>query len=326
MLPACSGTASVPVGQVLRGEVRAVRSLSQENVGPAHKADGEYVDVSEYSASAIGQYRADNRSNGGPTCEVGPVTRALGMASGPNGTLYVAAGSEKSGGGGVMAFSSKPTVSKNGRCGPAVRYFPDPYVGNGQLDPAIDGSMLYLANSTDGISLPASVVVYNVKEGTNPVGNLIDPTVGNGYAVAVDSHHNLFWSSWNKWTGGGQVIEFPRGRMPGTVLKPTMIGTDSPGSVLVDRNNNLLLLDQSKSEMLIYETPYNKRPFAKISLKGREVFCALGTRDERLFCLDYESGAVDVYSYPAGTYLYSYSNGIDMSEDPIGIAVRPATK
>ena len=105
-----------------------------------------------------------------------------------------------------------------------------------------------------------------------------------------------------------------------------MIGTHNPGSVLVDHAKNLLLVDATKSEMRIYAPPYNDRPAAKIGLKGSETFCAFGRREEHLYCLDYKSASVDVYSYQRRSYLYSFNNGIDISAEPIGITVRPTER
>ena len=56
--------------------------------------------------------------------------------------------------------------------------------------------------------------------------------------------------------------------MPGTVLKPTKIGTDLPGGVLLDKANDLLLIDQTTDDIYLYSPPYNAPPFATISLKG----------------------------------------------------------
>lgn len=283
---------------------------------------GSYTDVSEFLATSIAQYRTNNRRNGAPICRVQPVKDATGMEFGPDGTLYVAAQIRSSGG--VVTFKASGAYRSGITCGIAGPVFKDPYVNNGQLDPAIDGAILYLANSTDGIAVPATVIIFGINSGPNAVGELSDPTAEEGFAVAVDSHHNLFWSNTNKWTGGGQVIEFHRGKMPGTVLKPTKIGTDLPGGVLLDKANDLLLIDQTTDDIYLYSPPYNAPPFATISLKGLAGSCAFGASQKQLYCLDYQYGAVDVYAYPKGTYIYSYTNGIETSEGPIGIAIRPS--
>ncbi len=61
------------------------------------------------------------------------------------------------------------------------------------------------------------------------------------------------------------------------------------------------------------------------------MYCALGIRETRVYCLDYsfnagaanKLGSVDVYTYPKGNYLYSYTNGLEAKDEPIGIAIQP---
>ena len=109
--------------------------------------------------------------------------------------------------------------------------------------------------------------------------------------------------------------------MPGTVLKATSIGSDYPGGVLVDRSNNLLFVDQSTAAIYFYSRPYDAAPFSMISLKGYAEFCALGVNQTRIYCMDEAYASVDAYTYPKGTYLYSYTNGIDGKQGPVGIAI-----
>ena len=113
--------------------------------------------------------------------------------------------------------------------------------------------------------------------------------------------------------------------MPGTVLRAT-ITPDFPGGVLIDRSNNLLFIDQSASDILIYAPPYDAPASATIVLKAPAVYCALNALQTRIYCLDYSNGSVDVYTYPKGAYAYSYTNGIEASKDPIGIALAPAAR
>lgn len=174
----------------------------------------------------------------------------------------------------------------------------------------------------DGGETPATIQVYHLRGGSEPVRSLSDPSVVKGIGVAVDSHHNLFWSNTTQLWSGGQVIEFHNGKMPGVLLSGTEIGSDTPGGVLTDSSRNLLLVDQNASAIYVYTPPYDAPPFATIVLKGTAVYCALRANQKRLYCLDYEYGSVDVYSYPQGQYLYSYTDGIDSNQDPIGIAIQ----
>ena len=110
--------------------------------------------------------------------------------------------------------------------------------------------------------------------------------------------------------------------MPGAVLPATAIGTDFPGGIMIDRADNLLLIDQDKRSIFVFAPPYASRPFKTIVLKGQSLYCAPGLRQVRLYCMDVMFGSVDVYTYPGGSYVYSYNNGME-ANSAIGIAIQP---
>lgn len=261
---------------------------------------------------SINLYHTDNRDDLGPICQI-PASGEYpdGIAIDGSGTLYVAGNYGKSLG--VATFAPG--------CGAQGPSFDEDY--GEPADPVVDGTTLYLSISDD-VALPGSVTAYDINGGPEPIRHLTDPAVSEGFGVAVDSRHNLFWSNTGAYSGGGQVVEFRKGKMPGMVLKAT-ITPDFPGGILIDRSNNLLFIDQSASDILTYAPPYNTPPFSTIALKAAAVYCALNTPQTRIYCLDYSNGSVDVYTYPKGTYAYSYTNGIEASKDPIGIAVAPAS-
>jgi len=79
------------------------------------------------------------------------------------------------------------------------------------------------------------------------------------------------------------------------------------------------LVDQNKNLIYLYAPPYTAPAYATIALNGTTIDCTLSTHETRLYCLDYEYGSVDVYSYPTGTYIpyiYSFTNGINANADP----------
>jgi hypothetical protein len=257
---------------------------------------------------SINAYETNNRRDDAPICSI-PASGEYpeGLATDSSGTLYVAGNYGKSLG--VATFAP--------RCGAEGKTFDENY--GEPADPAVDGTRLYLSISAD-VALPGSVVVYDLSGGQQPTGRLTDPAAGTGFGVAVDSHHNLFWSNTGEYSGTGQIIEFRKGRMPGTVLRATLT-PHFPGGVLVDRSDNLLFIDQSASAIYAYAPPYKAPPFTSIALKSPAVYCAFGIGQTKIYCLDYANGSVDAYSYPKGTYLYSYTNGIEYGNEPIGIAV-----
>ena len=170
MLAACtgvpgSGVPAVPV-QVASEPSTSDTTLSLLLPGPLSGAvrpfwmkaksqperGGSYTDVSEFLATSIAQYRTNNRRNGAPFVECN-LSKTLPVWSLARTALYVAAQIRSSGG--VVTFKASGAYRSGITCGIAGPVFKDPYVNNGQLDPAIDGAILYLANSTDGIAVPA---------------------------------------------------------------------------------------------------------------------------------------------------------------------------
>ena len=279
------------------------------------RSPGGYIYVGQFLAKTVNQYRTNNRENDGPVCEIPVEGFVTGISTDRSGNLYLTGDFKTAQGeqiSGVAIFGPD--------CGSQGLTFSDPY-GDPE-DPVIDGQTLYLS-SQDDVSLPGSIAVYNIKAGSQPQDELTDPAAGVGYGVALDSHHNLFWSNTNTWTFGGQVIEFPRGKMPGIVLKATRIGLDEPGGVILDKSNNLLLIDQNTDVISIYAPPYKLPPFSTITMRASAWYCAMGVDQTRLYCLDDVYGSVDAYTYPKGKYLFSYANGIEANQGPVGIAVQP---
>ncbi len=248
-----------------------------------------------------------------PICSAGPVSFPEGITVDGSGVLYVVADfpGDKYG---IATFG--PT------CGRAGRIFVSPK--GAPLDPAVDGTTLYVTDS-DRIEVYDTGRKETSPVDSFPVRKLSEGSGIGGIGLAVDSHHDLLWSTLAQPWMGGQVVLFANGRMPGRVLPATRIGHDFPGGVVIDRSDNLLLVDQTDSAIYVYAPPYNAPAFSVIPLKGVAVYCALAPRQTRLYCMDYQYGSVDAYTYPGGRYLYSYTNGIKASQEPVGIAIQPAS-
>jgi hypothetical protein len=298
------------VTRSLRGRIHRSEHPAWMKLRGELAASGGYTYVGQQYTNAINLYRANNIRNRPPVCQIG-LANAQGMATDRSGTLYVTGNLP----GGVAVQTFSPICGKPGLS------FIDP--DGLAVDPAVDGSTLYVTNLIDNGQLAAIIEVYANGASRMPSGRLSDPSAYKGIGVAVDSHHSLFWSYATQAWSGGQVIKFPRGSMPGVILKPT-VGKDFPGGVLLDRFDNLLVVDQDTNSIHVFAPPYSAPAFSTILLKGTAVYCAMEPREERLHCLDYQYGSVDVYAYPVGTYIYSYTNGIDSRKAPIGIAILPS--
>ena len=299
----------------LRARIQlGVHPAWMRTTGDATFEDG-YTYVGQEFGSTINQYPTNNPHNLAPRCTIpNSDYHPLGMTTDKSGTLYFTAGFIRAAG--IATFGAN--------CGgPGPRYTED--YGNPQ-DPVVDGRILYLTtlfgpNQED----PAEILVFStVPSATDqtPLRELSYPTATTGIGVAVDSHHNLFWSAASQKYNDGFVVEFVDGQMPGRLISATKLGTDFPGGVMIDQADNLLLIDQNKTSVFVYAPPYTKRPFKTIVLKGNSLYCALGLRQVRLYCMDVQYGSVDVYTYPGGDYVYSYNNGMQ-ANSAIGIAIQP---
>jgi hypothetical protein len=282
------------------------------NAGDSTFDDG-FTYVSQEFGATINQYRTYNPHNLPPRCTIpNGDYHPLGMTTDASGTLYFTAG-----------FVGGPfgLLTYGPNCGaPGARYTEDQ--GNPQ-DPVVDGSILYLTNLANTFG-PPKIYIFSLAPAVGnhrPLRMLSHPSVATAVGVAVDSHHNLFWAAASQNFNGGFVIEFMNGQMPGRLLPATKTGTDYPGGVMVDHADNLLLIDQNTSSVLVFAPPYTNRPFKTISLKGQALYCALGVSQGRLYCMDVEYGSVDVYTYPGGDYDYSYNNGME-AQSAIGIAIQ----
>lgn len=76
--------------------------------------------------------------------------------------------------------------------------------------------------------------------------------------------------------------------------------------------------------MYIYAPPYTQsKPTTILPLMNAPTMCTLGHTEAGLYCSNGFFSKVDVYTYPAATYLFSYNNGLS-GQSPDGIANDPA--
>ena len=277
------------------------------------RAPRSYTYVASQHGRTINGFATDNHTNNPPVCQIPNNYDPEGIATDAAGTLYVTAsfpGAKV----GAATFSSA--------CGPPGQRL---YNSHGlPVDIAVDGTTVYIANLNDGLAVPATIEVHSFRS-TYTTYQLSDKTAYAGLGIAVDKHHNVFWSNATQEFNSGQVIEFPAGRMPGIVLTATKIGSDWPGGVLIDNSGRLLQVDQTSKMLYVYDAigsqPGTLTARRSIRLMGTSVFCAFWRGERRFSCLDYEHGSVDVYAYPSGTYAFSYTSDLSRRDDPIGIAI-----
>ena len=82
----------------------------------------------------------------------------------------------------------------------------------------------------------------------------------------------------------------------------------------------MIITDDSAVTLNVYAPPYTKAP-KTYPIKEQSPQCSLNHTQTNLACGDKTNATVDVYSYPAGKYQYSFNKGL--SGNVIGTAQDP---
>jgi hypothetical protein len=269
---------------------------------PPNVATG-HVAVAQFGGSSVLWFLRNDRRNKPPTvCE--PASSTNGIAIDRSKNLWVPDG------------RANTTTEYGPNCGAAKLTIPDP---TGEpADVGFDSKgHIYILNLNNHTG-PPTVEVYD-SSGTQ-TGTLSDPSFAVLFGIGTDSNDNIFVSNLTS-SNVGNIIEFPGGAMPGTALTGVSLGL--PGSPVFDSSNNLIISDWFRGTIDFFAPPYKSAP-KTVPLKGQSIWCPLGPTEKRIFCGDAQNGSIDVYAYPTGTYLYSYSNGLSASALVTGVAPSPA--
>jgi hypothetical protein len=268
-------------------------------------AEMGHLYVGQFSGSPVQEYRLNNKHNKPALCSL-TGTSINGIAVDRAGNLWVPNGT---GGGAGYTQEYAPD------CGKALLNIADP---NGQpADVGFDRQHhIYILNIFGANGNPGSVDVYD-KTGSL-IRTLSYSTFNELIGIATDSHDNVFVSNRDS-QGVADVVEFPRGKMPGTLLSGIVLGL--PGAPQFDRSNNLIITDWNTYTQNVYAPPYNGSP-AVTPMQGLSLWCPLDRKETQLYCADL-GGSVDVYAYPSGAYEYSFTNGLLPSGFATGAATDP---
>ncbi len=265
------------------------------------------VYVSQFAGTPVRAYPLNNKKDGSPVCSL-PGQSVNGIATDQAGDLWVPNGT-----GGGQGYTQEFAPN----CGAPMLEIADP---NGQpADASFDSKHdVYILNIFDASGQPGSVNVYNAK-GTL-LRALTDSTFSELIGIATDSRDDVFVSNRDS-LGNATVVEFPGGEMPGTLLSSITLGL--PGAPQFDRADNLIITDWEAYTLDVYAPPYTQAP--KVTpMQGLSLWCPLNHRQDRLYCADL-GGSVDVYKYPSGKYLFSFSNGLSPSGFATGAAIQRVT-
>jgi hypothetical protein len=121
---------------------------------------------------------------------------------------------------------------------------------------------------------------------------------GGAQGAAIDSSGNVFASYLTSGPTGatGALVEFTAGSS-----KPKLLGATYgyPGGMVIDKNGNLLVCDQTHGELALVPPPYSAVSANYSGFSG-PFHVALTQAETLLFIADPVAGKVDVLTYPLG--------------------------
>ena len=269
---------------------------------PAHSVGLSGFAVAEFGASSVFWFKGHDRKGRPPVvCE--PADSTNGIRIDRDGNLWVPDG------------RADTTTEYGPNCGAAKLTITDP---TGEpADVAFDRKHhVYILNIND-TSGPPTVNVYT--SAGKHLSTLSDPSFAVLFGVEADNKGDVFVSNLTS-SNDGIVVEFPHGKMPGTQLSGVNLGL--PGVPAFDSKDNLVITDWDRSTIDVFAPPYTNAP-TTFPLMGASIWCPLDRPQRHLYCGDGENGSVDVYAYPAGTYLYSVTASLSASALVAGVAPDP---
>ncbi|HEY1682805.1 MAG TPA: hypothetical protein VGF98_14260 [Candidatus Tumulicola sp.] len=302
---------------------------------PGHNDAAEVAWVSGFEfPSLIGEFTIPNKNNDGPICQTPGVSAVNSLGTDASGNLWVPAGNNGPPTGSTQQFTCSGGVGLS---------IPDPYGQPGDVTfdskgDIIVGNTIDYAPFNGGYYIVAGTANIYSASGVL-IGGFSDPSFSAPHppgfdnfneliGVAVDAHDNCYVSHYDL-TGAGEVVEFPS-------CKPANKGKIlagphpwSPGKPQFDAAGNLVITDFATADFYheeyvsIYAPPYDKPATKTFKLIGASISCPLSSDQKSLYCANVYLGSVDVYSYPAGKYQYSFNKGLQ-TYGATGIALAPA--
>lgn len=314
LLAGCSnfGSAQVPAAGAAAGMPSQFVSMDDRTPAMRPNATGKLVFVDPMAVAAqvyvasynpsgstpVDDYHANDTKNKGHFCQitsVGEGINAIGVD--PSDELWVPQGLDPKTG-------SADIVSYGPSCGAQGTTLSDAKGQPAGIAFAPDGTR-YVNNILGPSSSAGNVAVYPAGK-TKPSRVLTNPNIFFANGVGVDSKGNVYVSFYSSTSATG-VMKFKGGQMPGAILGKIKNG--APGAITFDKNDNLIITDDSAVTLNVYAPPYDKAPKV-YPLQGHSPQCSLNHAQSNLACGDKTNTSVDVFSYPAGAYLYSFNKGL----------------
>jgi hypothetical protein len=303
------------------------------NTRPNDSSDIAWVSGFEFP-SLIGRFSLPNKNNAPPSCQTPGVDAVNYIGTDSKGNLWVPAGNNGPLTGTVQEYNC------NGSYGTVISV---PYGQPSDVAVDLNGDVIVgdIADYTPfqgGYYYTSGTANIYTSSGSF-IGKLSDPSFFPPHppgfdnfsrlaGVAVDANNNCYVSHYDR-TGAGEVVEFA-GCKPADKGK-ILAGPHpwEPGKPTFDSAGNLIItditFDQGYRVMYgsVYKPPYDAPAFKTFKTWGLSGSCPLDSAQKNLYCASQFAGSVDVYSYPAGKYQYSFNNGLQQT-GATGIAIAPS--
>ena len=309
LLAGCSGSSQY--GSAVSPVVQPLQGISAEPDG-----SNGMTYLAPIGGSTVYGFKRANRPNQPPACTVGPFTSVNGgIGVDQSGNLWVP----------DQGANPKTVTEYAPNCGAVKTVLTiagDTLPNNVAFDTK---GHVYVSDAVANSGGPGNILQYT---GTKVTRTLTDADISTPQGLAVDKANNVWVSYRDPGSSGTYVAEFVGGKMPAKLFKNISLGF--PGSLQFDSKQNLLGTNGNFSSLDIYAPPYTQSaPTTRLVLEnGQETdpsMCALGPNQRQLYCTFAFFSAVNVFTYPAGKFLYTYGSGLT-GLLPYGIANSPTAK
>ncbi|MBV9232874.1 MAG: hypothetical protein JO030_02420 [Candidatus Eremiobacteraeota bacterium] len=299
LLAACSGGASQP-GALPFTQLRTLAQPGTQSLKPRRHKEPGGLYVGTFGTGYVPEFTVPDPKDLPPRC-----SNKMPLAGGVNGIgvdahriLYV-----------PYNYNSTHDVATFG---------PDCGAPGPQLVDTYDIASVAF-NNKKGIVYVGNAQTGNVdvfkKGATTPTGALHNSQHGgSGFGVAVDSFGDVFNS-------GSTIVEFVHGHNRGSKAL-TLTGLKGPLGLAMDAQNNLIVANEYN--VVVYAPPYNGAPKYTITTQAFCLYAAVDATNTNLYVSEQTNNAVDVYTYPGGTYEYSINEVPPRSVG--GVALDPPSK